>query len=81
MITHLITNKCPDCHKGNVFQNSNLFTYKKDMMHQACPACHQPFEKEPGFYWGAMYPSYALGVTEAFITYFICRLFGIGTFD
>jgi hypothetical protein len=77
----LLTNKCPHCHHGNVFQNPNLFTYNKDIMNKGCPVCHEAFEKEPGFYWGAMYASYGLGVAEAFITYFICRLFGTGTFD
>jgi hypothetical protein len=50
-------------------------------MNKQCPVCHQHFEKEPGFFWGAMYASYGLGVVEAFITYFICRLFGTGMFD
>jgi uncharacterized protein (DUF983 family) len=81
MIYYLVANKCPNCHKGNVFENSNLFTYKKDAMYKECPVCHTSYEKEPGFYWGAMYVSYALGVLEAFITYFICRLLGVGMFD
>ena len=81
MLFYLIANKCPNCHKGRVFPNSNLFTYNKDEMYKKCPVCHTNFEKEPGFYWGAMYVSYGLGVLEAFITYFICRLSGVGMFD
>jgi hypothetical protein len=37
--------------------------------------------REPGYFWGSMYVSYGLGTAEAFITYFICRLFGTGMFD
>jgi|SRR6185437_2267932 len=81
MLLQLITNRCPCCHEGHVFQNSNLFIFKKDKMNKECPVCNYNFEKEPGFYWGAMYASYALGVLECFITYFICRIAGIEMFD
>jgi len=31
-------------------------------MHESCPACGYRFEKEPGYFIGAMYVSYALAV-------------------
>ena len=31
-------------------------------MNANCPACNQHYEPEPGFYWGAMYISYAFSV-------------------
>jgi len=31
-------------------------------MHPACPVCGQNFMPEPGFYFGAMYFSYAINV-------------------
>ncbi len=31
-------------------------------MHEACPACGQIFEREPGYFVGAMYVSYALAI-------------------
>ena len=31
-------------------------------MNEACPVCHQKFEREQGFFVGAMYVSYALSV-------------------
>ena len=77
----LLTDRCPQCHKGKVFQHANLFSFKTIHMNHACPVCNLDFQKEPGFYWGAMYASYALGVAEAFITYFICQIFGAGTYD
>src|SRR3954469_1073086 len=81
MILQLLSNKCPNCHKGKVFKNSNLFTYHSDAMNKSCPHCHADFEKEPGFYWGAMYASYGLGVLECFLVYFICRILGTGMYD
>lgn len=29
-------------------------------MHTHCPVCNLQFEIEPGFFWGAMYVSYAI---------------------
>jgi hypothetical protein len=31
-------------------------------MHRACPSCGLVFEREPGYFVGAMYVSYALAV-------------------
>jgi hypothetical protein len=31
-------------------------------MHEACPACGHVFEREPGYFVGAMYVSYALAI-------------------
>jgi hypothetical protein len=31
-------------------------------MHDRCPRCGHQFEREPGFFQGAMYVSYVLGV-------------------
>jgi len=31
-------------------------------MHEFCPACGHRFEREPGYFVGAMYVSYALAV-------------------
>ena len=42
----------------------SIFLLKFPKMHVNCPVCNYKFEKEPGFYIGAMYVSYALGVGE-----------------
>lgn len=52
-------------------------------MPKECPHCHQDFRVEPGFYYGAMYVSYALtiAVTVAvFATMSLLDLFSIGGF-
>lgn len=33
-------------------------------MNEECPVCHYKFEREPGYFLGAMYVSYALTVAE-----------------
>ena len=46
-------------------------------MPKTCPVCGQPTEKEPGFYYGTGYVSYALGVAIS-ITTFIAWYVTIG---
>lgn len=52
---------CPRCHTGKMFEE---FTLSKPSslisMHKYCSQCNQSFEPEPGFYFGAMFVSYAL---------------------
>jgi uncharacterized protein (DUF983 family) len=55
--------KCPRCHEENLFVHKNPYNLNKAFeMVKACPACGQITEPEPGFYYGAMYVSYALAV-------------------
>lgn len=77
----LIKNRCPHCGKGHVYQKDNLATFGTVKMNSECPECHTDFTKEAGFYWGSMYASYGLALTEALIVYAICRLLGTQTFD
>ena len=52
--------KCPKCRKGKLFQSNVLENKGIYNMPNSCPNCHQDFQIEPGFYWGAMYMGYAL---------------------
>ena len=54
--------RCPRCHQGRVFHTSAFRLAHFQEMYEACPACGQHYEPEPGFYWGAMYISYAFSV-------------------
>lgn len=58
----LYSGKCPKCRKGNIFKTSlfNLSGFWK--MNSHCTVCGVTFEPEPGFYFGAMFVSYALSV-------------------
>lgn len=68
-------NKCPQCHKGDVFVSKQVFNLKKfDKLHETCNHCGHKYEKEPGFFYGAMYVSYALMVAWFVTTW------GINTF-
>lgn len=64
-LVNAITCKCPNCKKGEMFEEKGtIFLLRPPKMHVRCEVCNYKFEKEPGFYIGAMYVSYALGVGE-----------------
>lgn len=55
--------KCPHCHEGEFFMSRNPYDLSKaGDIHDTCPVCGRRYTPEPGFYYGAMYVSYALGV-------------------
>jgi hypothetical protein len=63
--------KCPRCHEGKLYKNSNSFNLKTlHEMNKTCSCCGQNFDPEPGFYYGAMYVSYGLSVA-LFALFFI----------
>src|SRR5688500_10058932 len=68
----LLTFKCPRCRRGKMFENNNAWKLKKTLaMPDRCPVCRQPFELEPGFYYGTGYVSYALSVMYLVLTFIL----------
>lgn len=75
-IYSIVLVKCPRCHQGPLFVNSNPYKMKNwDVMHEDCPVCGLHYELEPGFFQGAMYVSYALGVALSVAIFLIYWLF------
>ena len=57
----VVTNKCARCHKGKVFENNNPYSVRNGLtIKTQCSECGLKYEKEPGFFYGALYVSYAL---------------------
>ncbi|MAN28380.1 MULTISPECIES: DUF983 domain-containing protein [Mesonia] len=57
--------KCPKCGKGNMFnKKGNIFLFKLPEMNKRCKHCDYKFEKETGFFFGAMFVSYAIAAAE-----------------
>lgn len=52
--------RCPRCLSGAVYLPKRWFE-----MHNDCPSCGLLYEREPGFFLGAMYFSYTMGVLIA----------------
>ena len=54
--------KCPQCQEGEFFVSHPYDLKKAGDLHENCSKCGLKYSKEPGFYYGAMYVNYALGV-------------------
>jgi hypothetical protein len=67
--------KCPQCGEADLFESKNPYKFgKMTVMHEKCPHCKLKFEKEPGFFYGAMYVSYAIN-----IAFFVIAIVGFFT--
>ena len=55
--------KCPRCRKGNIFQG-HAYSLRGQITNELCSHCRLRFEIEPGYFYAAMYVSYALNVAE-----------------
>lgn len=59
----IFSHKCPQCLEGDMYQTKSSYQLKDiAKMNHSCPKCGLDFEREPGYYYGAMYVSYALTV-------------------
>lgn len=59
----ILNSKCPRCHEGDFYVNKHAYQMKDfGKNHERCSECGLKYEKEPGFFYGAMYVSYALTV-------------------
>lgn len=72
----IIKLKCPRCQEGDLFLTKNPYNLKMfDKMPRRCPVCGEDFEKETGYYWGAMMVSHATTMALAVIIHFIVFYF------
>lgn len=55
--------KCPKCRTGNMFTGP-MYSFGSQKMNKACPHCGFTFEIEPGYFYVAMFVSYAMNVAE-----------------
>jgi uncharacterized protein (DUF983 family) len=68
------TNKCPRCQSGKVFENNNPYSVKNGLtMMKHCEWCGLKYEREVGYFYGAMYVSYALQTVLVTLLYVLNR--------
>ncbi len=58
--------RCPRCRTGTIFRGSIFRGFPK--MNERCPACGLKFEREPGYFLGAMYVGYGLCIVIVAVT-------------
>ena len=67
--------KCPACHEGDFFVSHPYDLTKAGDIYKSCSVCQTKFSKEPGFYYGAMYVSYAIAVGLSVSIYLLFNVF------
>ncbi|TSJ44631.1 DUF983 domain-containing protein [Mucilaginibacter corticis] len=55
--------KCPKCRRGDMFANK-MYSFSSQKMNTQCSHCGFTFEIEPGYFYVAMFVSYAFNVAQ-----------------
>jgi uncharacterized protein (DUF983 family) len=56
----IIHSRCPRCREGAIFRGPLFRGWLS--MYERCPVCRLKFEREQGYFIGAMYVSYVLAI-------------------
>jgi uncharacterized protein (DUF983 family) len=59
-VKDILHQRCPRCRMGRIFRRSIFLGSPK--MFERCPVCGLRFEREEGYFMGAMYISYVLAL-------------------
>lgn len=71
VLLRIATEKCPHCGKGQIFEKrTGIFQLPK--MKMQCEQCGYLYNREPGYFLGAMYVSYGLAVLQGLIAFLVC---------
>jgi uncharacterized protein (DUF983 family) len=62
-LSAIVNAKCPQCRRGDIFTGT-LYGLNFQRTNENCPHCSQRYEIEPGYFYAAMYVSYAMNVIE-----------------
>lgn len=66
----IMTGTCPRCLQSKMYIKSNPYNLAHiSKMHERCSKCDLNYYPEPGYYFGAMYVTYALVVGQFCILY------------
>src|SRR5215467_6398474 len=58
ILVDILHQRCPRCRTGKIFRSSIFLGFPN--MNETCPVCGLRFEREQGYFLGAMYVSYLL---------------------
>ncbi len=59
-VQDILRQVCPRCRQGHMFRPFTLRGWLS--MYETCPVCHLKFDREQGYFLGAMYVSYGLSI-------------------
>lgn len=72
--------KCPHCRRGDIFTGT-MYGLNIQRTKEICDHCGQRIEIEPGYFYAAMYVSYAMNVAEMIGISILVYLFKGGLSD
>jgi uncharacterized protein (DUF983 family) len=67
-LSAILQQRCPRCRTGKIFRKS-VFLFPG--MYERCLACDLKFEREPGYFLGAMYIGYGLALVTITLLSFL----------
>jgi len=74
-LNSILTGSCPKCHHESMYLDKNPYHLQHIFdMHQRCSNCNLKYNKEPSFFYGAMYVSYGVGIAFAVAAFIISYL-------
>jgi uncharacterized protein (DUF983 family) len=72
IVTRGLTNRCPNCGGKRLFKTGTLFE-----LNQECPDCLLKFEKDEGFFLGAMSLNYGVTLVGYLVPVLLFWYFGV----
>jgi uncharacterized protein (DUF983 family) len=78
-IQAILRELCPRCHAGKIFRGPLWRTYLA--MNERCPVCDLKYEREQGYFLGAMYFSYMLSIPPVLVLVLFLRWMTSWRFD
>ncbi len=66
-IRGIVRQVCPRCRQGPMFRPFSIRRWLD--MYAVCPVCDLKFDREPGYFLGAMYVSYVFGAFLAYLPF------------
>lgn len=73
----IINERCPNCGQSHVFQPSSSI-FQMPVMYEKCSECNYKFDREPGYFLGAMYVSYGIAIFLGILAFVVLH-FGFPT--
>lgn len=75
-LSNVINGCCPNCEQTKMFKtNGNPFIFRMPIMNKECANCGYVYERETGFFFGAMYVSYGLTCAQMIAIFVLGLLF------
>ena len=77
-LSKVVSGKCPNCEQEKMFKtNGNPILFRLPLMNKNCSNCRYVYGRETGFFFGAMYISYALTCAQMISVFVLGLIFDI----